>query len=442
MEPATGYAMLGDDRIAYQVIGDGPIDIVYTSGFFGSFDVEWEEPSHRLFFQQLARFARFIRFDQRGVGASDPIPLDAPPPWEAFAEEIETVMDTVESEEAVIFGGGPSTQVVLLFAATRPERTRALVLFLAGVRYLEDEDYPVGWTMAELTERLGRFDAAWGSGQVFDLLFPSRAGDDALRSWYGKFERSISSPGAIRKYQEAAAFADARALLPAIKVPTLIVHPSHNNFLPTRFSRYVADHIDGATFLELDSADVIPFWDQSEVTLDAIEELVTGDRPVSTANRQLATVLFTDIVDSTRTAERLGDRRWRTVLDIHDAMARDAVNAGGGDLIRSTGDGVLATFDGPGRAIASAQTLRRELAKTDLAIRGGIHTGETELRDGGVDGVAVHLAARIMDLAGAGEIWVSSTVKDLVFGSDIAFDDLGTHTVRGLEGEWHLYSVT
>lgn len=441
MEPTTGYATLGDDRIAYQVIGDGPIDVVYTSGFFGSFDVEWEEPAHRLFFQQLAGFARFVRFDQRGVGASDPIPLDAPPPWEAFAEEIEAVMDTVGSEEAVIFGGGPSSQVVLLFAATRPERTRALVLFLAGVRYLEDDDYPIGWTMQSLIERLGRFDAEWGSGQVFDLLFPSRAGDEGLRSWYGKFERSISSPGAIRKYQEAAAFADARPLLPAITVPTLIVHPTRNNFLPTAFGRYVADHIDGATFLELDSADVLPFWDQSEVVLDAIEELVTGTRAAPTANRQLSTVLLTDIVDSTRTAERLGDRRWRTVLDIHDAMARDLVSAGGGDLIRSTGDGVLATFDGPGRAIASAQTLQRELAKTDIAIRGGIHTGETELRGGGIDGVAVHLAARIMDLADAGEIWVSSTVKDLVFGSNLAFDDRGTHALKGLDGDWHLYSV-
>lgn len=433
--------MLGDDRIAYQVLGDGPVDILFTSGFFGSFDIEWEEPAHRLFFQQMARFARVIRFDQRGVGASDPVPVDAPPPWEALAEEMEAVMDAVGAAEAVVIAGGPASQAGLLFAATRPERTRALGLVMAAVRVLKDDDYPIGMTTEELAQNLGRFEEGWGTGQTFDLLFPSRAGDEGLRAWFAKFQRSISSPTAIRKYQEAVAYADARSLLSAITVPTLLIHGAENNFLPVAFPRYIADHIDGATLLELPSADVVPFFEHSDVALAAIEEFVTGTSTGETPDRLLATVLFTDIVGSTQRAEEMGDSRWRAVLDLHDDLAGDLVTAGGGRLIRSTGDGVLATFDGPGRAIGAASSLQDQLAKASLQIRAGIHTGEVEVRAGGVDGVAVHLAARIMDLAGAGEIWVSNTVKDLVFGSDLAFDDRGAHEVKGLEGAWQLYSV-
>ncbi len=441
MEPTTGYARLGDQRIAYQVIGDGPIDILFTAGFFGSFDVEWEEPAHRLFYQHLASNGRLIRFDMRGTGASDPIPLDALPPWESFADEIEAVMDAVGSAQAAIIAGGPAPPAALLFAATRPERVRALVLFMASVRYLEDDDYPAGFSRSQLEETMGRFVEGWGDGRTFDLLFPSRAGDERLQAWYAKLQRLISSPGAIQKYQRASATADARSLLPAIRIPTLVLHPLQNRFVPVEQARYIAEHIEGARYVELPGGDVAPFWDHPEVALGAIEEFIPGTRRSPAPERQLSTVLFTDIVDSSGMAERLGDRRWAALLDLHDATARDIVHADGGTLVKTTGDGVLATFDGPGRAIRSASNLREELARADVGIRAGIHTGEIELRGEDVGGIAVHLAARIMATAGQGEILASNTVKDLVIGSDIGFEDRGTHTLKGIQGAWHLFAV-
>ena len=294
MEPTTGYARLGDQRIAYQLLGDGPVDIVFTAGFFGSFDVEWEEPAHRLFYRHLASFGRLIRFDMRGTGASDPISLDALPPWEAFADEIEAVLDAVGSSQAAIIAGGPAPPAALLFAATRPERVRALVLFMASVRYLEDDDYPEGSSRSQLEETMGRFEEGWGTGQTFDLLFPSRAGDERLQAWYAKLQRLISSPGAIQKFQRAAAAADARSLLPAIRVPTLVMHPVANPFVPVEQARYIAEHIEGGKFIELSGGDVAPFWDHPEVALDAFEGFILGSRRSHAPDRQLSTVLFTD----------------------------------------------------------------------------------------------------------------------------------------------------
>ncbi|MFQ5967983.1 MAG: adenylate/guanylate cyclase domain-containing protein [Acidimicrobiia bacterium] len=441
MEPTTGYAELGDQRIAYQILGDGPIDVVYTFGFVGSIDVEWEDPSVRLFFQQIARYARVIRFDRRGTGASDPIALDALPPWESFADEIEAVMDSVGSDQAAVIAGGPAGPVGLLFAATRPERVRALILYQTSVRYLEDDDYPIGIPRQQLNEYQARVREGWGTGEVLDLMFPSRAGDERFRTWYAKLERSISSPGAIQKYMEAEAEIDARALLPTITVPTLVIHRTDSEVSPLAWGRYIADHIEGARLVELPGGDVAPYWDHPELTLDATEEFLTGIRREAPKDRQLATVLFTDVVDSTRKAEELGDRRCRVLIDLHDSTARDLVHDHAGHLVRTTGDGILATFDGPGRAIRGATVLQDELAKADLQIRTGIHAGEIEILDNDVAGIAVHLAARIMAAAGAGEIMVSRTVRDLVVGSGISFKDRGSYTLKGIEGEWQLYLV-
>lgn len=442
LEPTSGYATLGDQRIAYQVVGDGSIDLVYTLGFAGSIDVEWEEPAFRLFFQQMARYARVIRFDQRGTGASDPISLDALPPWESYAEEIEAVMDAVGSDQAAIIAGLPAGPVGLLFAATRPERVKALILMQAGVRYLEADDYPIGMSREEMEESQARDGEKWGTGEAFDSLFPSRAGDERLRAWYAKLERSITSPGAMQKYQEALLDTDARALLPSINVPTLVIHRPENELVPLAWGRYIADNIEGARFLELPGRDIGPFWEHPEQTLDVIEEFLTGIRKEEPADRQLSTVLFTDIVDSTIKAEQLGDRRWRAILDLHDDTARNLVEGHAGQLVKTTGDGILATFDGPGRAIRTASAFQDELSKVDLRIRTGIHTGEIEIRGDDVGGIAVHLAARIMATADPGDILVSNTIKDLVIGSDIAFQDRGTRGLKGIEGQWQLYSVT
>jgi len=441
VEPTSGYAPLGDQHIAYQVLGEEPIDIVFTTGFVGAVDVEWEEPLVRLFYQQMARFSRVIRFDQRGTGASDPISLDALPPWESFADEIEAVMDATDSRQAAIVAGGPAGPGALLFAATRPERTTALVLMHAAVRYLEAEDYPMGQSLEQLAEGQARFGEKWGTGEAFDLLYPSHAGDQRLRAWYAKLERSITSPGAMAKYQAAILGTDARSLLPAITVPTLVLHTPDNDFVPLAWGQYIADNVEGARLVTFPGRDALPFFEKPERMLDVIEEFLTGKGREARPDRQLATVLFTDVVDSTGQAARLGDRRWRELIDLHDSLAADRISAHGGRLVKTTGDGVLATFDGPGRAIRGAAAMRDELDRVGITIRAGIHTGEIEVRGDDVGGIAVHLAARIMALAGPDEIMVSNTVKDLVIGSDIAFEDRGLHPLKGLEGQWQVYAV-
>ncbi len=442
MEPHSGYAQLGEQRIAYQVLGDGPIDLVLTMGFIGSIDVEWEQPVVRLFFQQMARYARVIRFDRRGTGASDQISLDALPPWEAFADEIDAVMDATGSTEAALLAGGPAGPLGVFYAATRPEKVNALILYHAGVRYLKSEDYPMGWTLEQLIEGQARFGEKWGTGEAFDWVFPSRAGDRRLQSWYAKLERSITSPGAMQKYQEAARDADARALLPSVRAPTLILHAPENDFVPLAWSEYIAENIEDARVVKLSGRDVMPYFGSSDDALNAIEGFLTGvSREAPPTDRKLSTVLFTDIVDSTARAKELGDRRWRELIDLHDELAADSIAEHGGRLVKTTGDGVLATFDGPGRAIRAASYLRDALASLGIRIRTGIHTGEIEIRGGDVGGIAVHLASRIMATADVDETVVSNTVKDLVIGSDIVFEDRGSHSLKGFDADWHLFSV-
>ena len=441
MEPTSGYAALGDQRIAYQVLGDGPVDIVFTMGFISSIDVEWEEPLVRLYFQQMARYSRVIRFDRRGTGASDQISLNALPPWESFGDEIEAVMDAVGSDEAVLLAAGPAGPLGVYFAATRPERVKALILYHVGVRYLKADDYPVGWSRQELTEGQARFGEKWGTGEAFDLVVPSRAGDQRLRAWYAKLERSITSPGAMQKYQDAAQDTDARALLSSVNVPTLVLHRPANDFVPLAWSEYIVDHIEGARLVELPGRDMFGFFEHQDSELGAIEEFVTGIRREAPADRKLSTVLFTDIVGSTAVAKQVGDRRWREMIDLHDTIAGDTVATHGGHLVKTTGDGILAIFEGPGRAIRAASDLRNKLASLNLKIRTGIHTGEIEIRNSDVGGIAVHLAARVMSEAGPDEILASNTVKDLVIGSDIVFEDRGEHPLKGFEGKWRLYSV-
>jgi class 3 adenylate cyclase len=441
MHFTTGYAQLGDDRVAYQVIGDGPVDVVLTVGWWGSFDIEFEDAAIRTFYQQMAGYARVIRFDRRGAGASDPIPLDALPPWESFAEEIESVMDAVDSDRAAIVAAAGAGPAGMLFAATRPDRVTALVLYQTTARYREDDDYPIGFSEQTMEDYQRRFQEGWGAGDAIDILIPSRVGDERFRSWYSKVQRSISSPSAIQKYMEAESAVDARDLLSTINVPTLVIHRTENEFFPPEWGRYLASHIDGAVLVEHPGGDISPYWDRPDLFLDSFEEFLTGTRREAPKNRQLATILFTDIVGSTRTAEALGDRRWRALIDLHDDTARTLVADQAGHFVKTTGDGIVATFDGPGRAIRVATELRYELSRADLRIRTGIHTGEIEVRRNEIGGIAVHLAARIMGEAQADEILVSRTVRDLVVGSDIAFQDRGDHTLKGIQGDWQLFSV-
>jgi class 3 adenylate cyclase/pimeloyl-ACP methyl ester carboxylesterase len=441
VERTTGYARIGPDRIAYEVFGSGPVDLVLTAGSFGAFDTDWEDPGAELFFRRLASFARVIRFDRRGTGASDPLPLDALPPWESFLEELEWVMNEVGSERAAVMTSYDAGPMGMLFAATRPEHTTALILVNSSAKYIATDDYPEGMSEQAANELIETMSDRWGSDQHVLLQVPSRAGDERFRTWYAKKTRTIAGPAAAAAYFRKGLSADARALLPAIRVPTLVLHRAAYRFAPISLGRYVAEHIEGAKFVELPGSDGPLYWEHPEASLEAIQEFLTGVAPSAPIDRVLATVLYTDIVDSTRRLDEMGDARWREVLDMHDDLARRLLEATGGRLIKTTGDGVLATFDGPGRAIRFATSFRQQLEPIAVRLRTGIHTGEVEIRGNDVGGLAVHLAARIMAFAGAGEILVSRTVKDLVVGSDLSFADHGTHQLKGIEGEWQLLAV-
>ena len=440
-EPTTGYATLGGQRIAYQVIGDGPVDLLIIPSWFGSFDIEWEEPRLRLFLRRAATLARVIRFDRRGSGASDPLPRDALPPWESFAEDIECVMDAVGSDSAAIWADGDGGPVGMLFAATRPERTRALILFHTSARFTQADDYPWGISREAVPALTAQVLDDWGASFDASSLVPSRAGDEDFERWATRLQRGTATPDVAARLFAASLEADARALLPAVQAPTLVIHPVDSQVLPPENGRYLAEQIPDASLVEIEGGDVYPAFQHADDVLRAVEEFLHGSASPGHVGRILATVLFSDIVDSTGTARRMGDKRWRELLDEHDATVRACITAHAGTLVKSTGDGALATFDGPGRAVYFATDLRDRLRRIELSIRAGIHTGEVEVRNGDIGGVAVHLAARILGEADPGGIMVSRTVKDLMMGATIPLIDRGVHTLKGIEGEWQLYSV-
>lgn len=441
MERTTSYADLDGQRIAYEVVGGGAVDFVLNTGWLNTFDAEWDDPYSRAFLSQWGRFGRLIRFDRRGVGASDPIPVDALPPWESLSDEIEAVMDAAGSEQAVVVAGGTAAPAAAFFVASRPERTRGLVLFQATVRLLADDDYPFGMTADEHEQMLELLSQEWGTGRFILSMMPSRAGDPEFLEYLARVERSTATPTLIRRYIEADASADGRAMLPLITAPTLVLHRTGSPGLPIEHGRYVAEHIPNARLVELPGADIAPMYEYPELTLAAVEDFAAEIEPAGAPDRQLATVLFTDIVGSTRKAEELGDRRWQELLDRHNEIARQTVQNHAGRWVRSTGDGMVATFQGPGRAIVGAGRLRAGAVAVGLHIRTGIHTGEVEIRGVEVGGIAVHLAARVMETASPDEILVSRTVKDLVVGSDLQFEDRGIRTLKGIDDAWQLYAV-
>jgi class 3 adenylate cyclase len=442
VQPSTRYAWLGQDRIAYQVLGEGPVDLVFTPGSFGNIDMVWEDPGAALFLRRLASFSRLIRFDRRGTSASDPLPLDALPPWESYADEVTTVLDEIGSARAAVMALLDAGPMAMFFAATHPERTTALILANTTAKWVATESHPTG-IPREFTEAIiARLDEAWGTEDMVDLTVPSRAEDDRFRSWYARYLRSIAGPRAVQAFARALFETDARSILPSIQAPTLVMHRESYAFLPIEHGRYLAEHIPGATLVELAGSDGVVFWETPDKILDRVEGFLVGVPRGVSGTRSLATVLFTDIVRSTERAAELGDRRWREILDVHDDVARRHVEASGGRVIKSTGDGILATFDGPGRGIRAAQAIRDDLRPIGVEIRAGLHTGEVEARGDDVGGIGVHIAARVMSEAAAGEILISRTVRDLVVGSNIRTVDRGTHVLKGVEGDWELFEVT
>jgi pimeloyl-ACP methyl ester carboxylesterase len=367
--PEPKYARLGEDRIAYQVLGQGPPDLVITTGTLGSIDSVWEEPGVALFFRRLASFSRLILFDRLGSGVSDPLPPDPLPPWEAHAEALDAVLEAVGSERTAIMAHGEVGPMALLFAVTRPERTSALILANTSAKYLTADDYPIGVPREVAEQLITQADQLWGSEALAAVYTPSRAQDQRFLAWHAGVLRAIASPRRLQTYLRAALETDARPLLPLVQAPTLVLHRHDHGFIPIEHARYLAEHLPRAKLVELPGADALLVWETPELALDQVEEFLTGIQRAAEPRRVLATVLFTDVVDSTRQASRVGDRRWRDLLDVHDELARRLVEEAGGRVVKTTGDGILATFDGPGRGIRCAATLRDELGRIGLQVR-------------------------------------------------------------------------
>ena len=439
MPPRTRYARNGDVHIAFQTFGEGPVDLLFVPQAVSAFELMWENPGVARFFARLGAFARVIVFDRRECGMSDR--LGGPTTLEEQMDDVVAVLDAAGAERAAIYAmleGGP---MAMLFAATHPDRVQALILYATFARTTRAPGYEWAPTAEERAARVAMLSDAWGDGSVVDMLAPNHADDRQLREWVGQLQRFAMSPSTARFMQEFNADTDVRSVLPSIRVPTLVLHREGDRGMDPRHSKFIAGEIPGATLRLLPGEDNFPFLGDSESVIGEIEEFLTGSRATRAADRVLATVLLSDICRSTELAAAMGDGRWRDVLAGHHDDAGRAVAAHQGRVVKSTGDGVLATFDGPARAIRAGKAMVAEAARRGLQLRVGLHTGEIEIMGDDVGGLAVHIAARVMAQAGADEVMTSGTVKDLVVGSGVAFEDRGTHRLRGVPDEWRLWAV-
>ena len=436
-QPEVRYARSGEVNIAYQVVGEGPIDLVLVPGFISHLELDWDEPRSAHFLRRLASFSRLIRFDKRGTGLSDrPGGL---PDLETRMDDVRAVLDAVGSDRAALFGYSEGGPMSVLFAGTYPERTTALVLYGTYAKRRDpDDDYPWAPTWEVRQAYAEEIERHWGWEADMQRMSPSA--DEAMARWWAARARAAASPGAARDLILMNSQIDVRALLPAIRVPTLVLHRSGDRDSRPEEGRYIAERIPGARFVELSGDDHFPCIDPDQI-LDEVEEFLTGVRRAPAADRVLATVLFTDIVGSTERAAQLGDHAWLELRDAHHAAVRRELDRYRGREVETAGDGFLATFDGPARAIRCATAISESVRELGLEVRAGLHTGECELVEGKVGGIAVHLGARVAARAGPSEVLVSSTVKDLVAGSGIVFEDRGAATLKGVPGEWRLHAV-
>jgi pimeloyl-ACP methyl ester carboxylesterase len=439
VQPETRYAKSGEVHIAYQVVGDGPIDLLLVPGFFTHVDHQWEEPSFARFLRRLASFSRLIVFDVRGTGLSDRAP--ELPALEQQMDDVMTVLDAVESSSAAFFGLSQAGPMAMLFAATHPERTRALVLYGTYASARKREDYPWGRSDEWLEGLAGQIDQLWGSSSFLPQMAPTRAGDESFRRWWGRLERLAYGPGNALAYLRMMVQIDVRPILPTIRVPTLILQRRDDVYRDPGNARYIAAHIPGARLVELAGVDHLPYVGDADAIVDEVQEFVTGVRPAPESDRVLATVLFTDIVGSTERASTLGDRGWKDLLERHHSAVRRELERFRGQEVDTTGDGFLATFDGPARAVRCAQAIIESMQPIGVQVRAGVHTGEVELIGDRVGGIAVHIGARVAATAGPSEVLVSGTVKDLVAGSGIEFEDRGSHSLKGVPGRWRLFAA-
>ncbi|MCH7899967.1 MAG: adenylate/guanylate cyclase domain-containing protein [Acidobacteria bacterium] len=441
--PTTQYAKVGDLHIAFQVVGDGPLDLVFVPGWVSNVELGWEEPRQASFLRSLASFARLILFDKRGTGLSDPVPIDRPPTLEDRMADVNAVMDAANVDRGALFGFSEGGAMSALFGATYPDRISSLVLWGATPRISWADDWPWGVTRSEGIAQLksvesGQFNEHFG----LDFFVPGVADEPDMVRWWNRTSRLSASPGMYVALIKTNGATDVRSVLPTISVPTLILHRSDDIVVDVRASRYMAEQIPGARLVELPGGDHWPWIGDSDTALGEIQQFLVGSRPQPQIDRFLTTVLFTDIVDSTVRADELGDRAWTKLLDIHDGFSKDQLALFGGKWVKSTGDGMLATFDGPGRAIQCAMSLLERARDHGLELRAGLHTGEAERRGDDIAGMAVHIAARVSALAGANEVLVTSTVRDLVAGSGVRFEDRERITLKGVPGEWLLLAVS
>jgi class 3 adenylate cyclase len=437
--PETRYASVGGADVAYQILGDGPFDLLYCIGLGGNIELIWDATLPREFFTQVASFSRLILFDRRGTGASDPIPNDSLPPWEDWAEDIRAVLDAAGSERAALVGEAEAGAMAVLFAVTNPQRVQGLGLLNTTARFLIADDYPIGLDPRLIDLEVDYLKSSWGSREMVEYLFGPVAEDpDFVETMTRQLRASMTPSTAAAQVRHIAETVDVRGVLGLVQAPTIVMHHREDRTIPFSHGQYLATNIPGAKFVEW------PGMTDYENMGEVAEELglfLTGERHGFEMDRILTTILFTDIVGSTERAAGLGDRQWRQVLDAHDAAFRKLLHAHRGREIKAMGDGFVACFDGPGRAIRCAQAATAAAGELGLEIRAGLHTGECEVRGDDIGGLAVHIAARIGALAGPGEVLVSSTVKDLVIGSGITMQERSEVELKGVPEPWHLFLV-
>jgi pimeloyl-ACP methyl ester carboxylesterase len=423
------------------VVGTGPLDLVYVPGWVSNVALNWDEPSYARFLTRLSTFARLIMFDKRGTGLSDRIPGQGLPTLEQRMDDVRAVLDAAGSARAALLGVSEGGSMCALFAATYPQRTEALVMYGSYARRQRAPDYPWGQSDAQLASSLREIEEGWGGPVGRAARAPSAAHDERFMRFWASYLVQSASPEAAATLARMNAEIDIRPVLPAIQVPTLILHRAGDRIVQTAEAAYLAEHIPTAKLVVLEGEDHLPWVGDQDEVLDEIEEGLTGIRRGPELHRVLATVLFTDIVDSTKKAAELGDARWKELLHRHDELVRTELTRFRGVEVKTTGDGFLATFDGPARAVGCAAAITQTVRSLGIEVRAGCHTGEIEHVGGDVAGLAVHIGARVAALAGAGEVLVSSTVKDLVVGSGLSFDDRGSHELKGVPDRWHLYAA-
>jgi len=440
MQPQTRFAQSGDVNIAYQVVGEGPLDLVFVMGWVSNVDEFWTDPPFAHFLTRLASFTRLILFDKRGTGLSDRVDEHRLPTLEERMDDVRAVMDAAGSKKAALLGISEGGPMCALFAATYPQRTAALITFGSYARTLAAEGYPWGRSPEAQEALYDQIRTGWGKLAVgFDVRMSSRVHDPAAREWWARYLVRSATPKAALAFTQMNAQIDVRDVLPAIRVPTLIMHREGDPTLQVNGSRYIAQQIPGARLVVYPGDDHLPWNGDAEAVLGDIEQFVTGARHAPEADRVLATVMFTDIVRSTERAAEIGDRNWRDLLEGFYATVRRNLERFRGREIDTAGDGFFATFDGPARAVRCAQAISNDVPELGIAVRTGVHTGEVEVIGKKVGGIAVHIGARIAGLAGPGEVIVSSTVKDLVAGSGIVFEDRGLRPLKGIPDAWRLF---